>query len=328
MTHEQPTGALAWAVVLNPSKFDDVDAVKQQLTAKATELGHGEPRWYPTTVDDPGVEMARQAVDDGAELVCAMGGDGTVRNVAGVLRSTDVTLGLLPAGTGNLLARNLGLPVDDLEQCLEIALAGADHRIDVGVATFGDSDHEEPFVIAAGIGLDADIMAETDENLKSTIGRAAYVAAGVKALAKRGFEARVTVDGQMRKPQHVRMVMVCNSPSIGSGVTLAEEGAVDDGELDTVMVSPKGLFGWATVIGDLVTHHRAGHSRIQEQSGTHVVVEVDEPKLAEVDGDPLDEVTRFEARMDAGSLVVRVAVPPEDSYPTDEMVDEAQDDLD
>ncbi|WP_022908957.1 diacylglycerol/lipid kinase family protein [Aestuariimicrobium kwangyangense] len=314
-----------WAIVYNPTKFDDLETVQQHLTEVAADLNWPEPLWITTTEEDPGASMAQEAVDKGAELVCAMGGDGTVRHVAGVLSGTAVVLGLLPAGTGNLLARNLGLPVDDMDQCLTIALSGDDHTMDIGWATFGDSSKEEPFVIAAGIGLDADIMAETDEDLKAKVGRAAYVASGVKALAKRGFEATVTVDGTKRPATHSRMVMVCNSPSIGGGIDLAADGAIDDGEFATVMVSPKGVFGWASVVADMITGHRKGHGRVQEWAGTEVVVEVSEPTPAEVDGDSIDEVTRFEARMNAGSLVVRVAAPEEEHYPTDEIIENQAD---
>ena len=260
----------AWAIVYNPTKLDDVEAVKQQVAEVAAGLGWPEPTWHETNEDDPGASMAKAAVDEGARLVCAFGGDGTVRHVAGALRDTDVVLGLLPAGTGNLLARNLGLPVNDFEACLTIALTGDDHPIDVGLARMGDTDEDEPFVIAAGIGLDADIMAETDDDLKKKVGRLAYVAAGAKAIARRGFEAHVTVDGERRPPHHARMVMVCNSPSIGGGFDLAADGAVDDGEFATVLVSPKGIFGWAAVVADMITHHRKGHGQVQELSLIHI----------------------------------------------------------
>jgi diacylglycerol kinase (ATP) len=126
------------AIIVNPSKFVDLDTVKNQVTLAATGAGWAEPQWFETRMDDPGMAATRQALQTRPVLVCAMGGDGTVRAVAGVLRDTKIPLGLLPSGTGNLLARNLGIPVDSLPAALEVAFNGPDRAIDVGLAAFDD----------------------------------------------------------------------------------------------------------------------------------------------------------------------------------------------
>src|SRR6478735_9457732 len=118
-------------VVVNPTKVD-LEEVRDSLAAAAREAGLPEPRLVETTEDDPGFGQTRAAVEEGAELVCALGGDGTVRAVAQQLVGTDVPLGLLPGGTGNLLARNVGDGVGSLEDAARIAFSGRDRRIDVG----------------------------------------------------------------------------------------------------------------------------------------------------------------------------------------------------
>jgi diacylglycerol kinase family enzyme len=310
MTSDQPASdpGRTVAVVINPSKFDDVDAVKATVATGARRAGWNEPLWFETSIDDSGTAAARSALDAGADLVCAMGGDGTVRAVAGVLRGTGVPYGLLPSGTGNLLARNLGLPLGSIEDALEIALLGQDRAIDVGTAVFDDGV-EHAFVVMGGVGLDAEIMDKTDDDLKKKVGWGAYVAAGAPAIFKGGFEATISVDGVAEAPTNCLMVLACNCSSVVANIELATGAVLDDGDLELVMLQPNVVAGWLGVAIDVATRNRNGLASLKQWPGREFAFELDQPVLAELDGDPVGETTRGTFGVDAASLVVRLPVP-------------------
>jgi len=295
------------AIVVNPTKFDDLDAVKAQVAQVLARHGRPDARWIETTAEDPGAGQARLAADEGADLVCPLGGDGTVRSVASALVGTDTPLGLLPGGTGNLLARNLGLPVGSIEDALEVALTGVERRVDVGRVTF-DSDPEEIFLVMCGIGLDAETV-DADEGLKARVGVLAYVASGLKALLRRGFRVRVDDGTERVTRQSARMVVVGNCGQLTGGVELLPDASVDDGVLDAVVVAPDNLLGWGAVLVDVITRHRRGHGHLRRVSGERIAVRAGHPVAAEIDGDVVGPRRALTAVVDAGALVVRVAGP-------------------
>ncbi|QWW19500.1 NAD(+)/NADH kinase [Schaalia sp. 19OD2882] len=185
-------------VIVNPSKFDgpeDFADFRRHMEAAAREVGVHHIHWRETTVEDPGTGQARKAIDEGASIVIAAGGDGTVRAVAAALAGTGVRMGVLPNGTGNLFARNVGIPVDDHDKALRIAL-GAGHRsVDLGWLRVDNAPDEHAFLVIAGIGFDGRTMADTDSNLKKSMGWAAYVVAAMGALEEERMSARLVLRG-------------------------------------------------------------------------------------------------------------------------------------
>ena len=183
------TGERTVAVVVNPTKIGDMGDLKAVVEQAAADAGYSATRWYGTTPDDPGAGQTRAALAEGPAVVIAAGGDGTVRAVAGQLAGTDIPLGILPLGTGNLLARNLNLPLgSSLSNLAMVALTGRLQRIDVGrigapeptegelaqIADMGPDARPfagcEPFLVIAGMGFDADVMNDADHGLKHAMG--------------------------------------------------------------------------------------------------------------------------------------------------------------
>ncbi len=183
-----------WAVVVaNPTKYADAEGEIAWLEERSVELGWARPVWLETTIEDPGAGQATVGLRAGAHAVLAYGGDGTVRAVASALTGTGVPLGLLPAGTGNLFARNLAVPYTDLDSALSVALNGVERKIDVGRVQIDVSGEDRPpreetFLVMAGLGFDAEVMATVGHRLKERVGWWAYVVAGTRLAARAADE--------------------------------------------------------------------------------------------------------------------------------------------
>ena len=306
---QEPAGVVRepgpWAVVANPTKLDDPDATKARFAEICADHGWPEPHWYETTAHDPGEGQAKQAHADGATLVCPLGGDGTVRAVASGLVDAGVPVGLLPGGTGNLLARNLRLPVGDLDAALTVALTGRDLPIDVGEVRWDDGQ-PAIFLVMAGMGLDAEMMAGVDDGLKRTVGWMAYLISGAKALFKLGFAVRVRAAEERAMSLHARAVVVGNCGELAGGLALMPEASLTDGKLDTVLASPNSISAWLAVGVHVLTRHRRGHRSLVSMVSDRVVVDTREPVEGQLDGDAVGPRQRMTCEVRPGALVVRM----------------------
>lgn len=308
-----PSTSRRAAVVVNPTKFTDLEPVRQQVSDACVDAGWQVPLWLPTTAEDPGEGQTRQALGEGVDLVCPLGGDGTVRTVAEAMVHTGVPVGLLPGGTGNLLARNLGLPHSDLGEAVTVALTGRDHPIDVGVVRFdvsGDDQDakERVFLVMAGFGFDAAMMADTPERLKSKVGWLAYAVSGFKNLNGPRVKVRIKADGEASYTRRVQTVLVGNCGKLTGGIVLLPEAELDDGWLDAVTLSPSGVIGWAAVAARVL--HQSGHSSIDHIRCRELRVSVEDPQEGQLDGDTVGPVRGLRTRIDPGALLVRMPAEP------------------
>ena len=287
------------AVVVNPSKADDPTAHRRDVTAALEAAGLGEPLWFETTEDDPGGEQCAAAFEAGADLVLACGGDGTVRACAAALAGGRVPLALLPAGTGNLLARNLGIPTD-LAAAATVAAAGSLRRIDVPQLD------GEPFVVMGGSGFDALLFERTSDGLKSRIGWAAYALAGARALrdAER-MQITLELDGRTEVMSGVGVV-VGNVGTLTAGMVLLPDAVPDDGMLDVAVLTPRRWNEWVGLAVNVVAGRRPKPWQLRQRRGSRIVVRWPKAVPVEIDGDLRESADLLTFTVVAGALAVCV----------------------
>ncbi|MET0713683.1 MAG: diacylglycerol kinase family protein [Mycetocola sp.] len=313
------------AVIYNPTRVT-VGSLRPLIDRAAADAGWDDTLWYETTIEDPGAEVTREAVRAGAGMVFVAGGDGTVRSVSQGMRDSGAALALLPSGTGNLLARNLHIPVANVAEAIAIGFTGRTRNIDLGIATLSRVDgtiEEHGFVVMAGMGIDADIMANTNETLKKTVGWLAYVDAGIRVIPDaRPFRIRYQLDDKPQHSAHVSTILFGNCGTLTGGLEMMPDAIVDDGLLDVAVLQPKGTLGWIEVWRKLrwengfLRRSSIGRKIIKATSGSAstitylrsagITVSLDKPRDVELDGDEFGVVSGVRFAADAGALAVRV----------------------
>lgn len=290
-------------VVFNPAKIGDEPSFRRITTRVAAQHGWPEPTFLATSTEDPGHGMAQQALDSGATLVLAAGGDGTARVVSTTLSHTKVPCAILPLGTGNLLARNLEIPLD-LEDALHVAFTGVPRAIDLAqVVVDHDSANATRFTGMAGVGFDAAMMRDTDERLKRIVKNVAYVVAFTKHMTAPPRRVSVQVDYQPAFHRKALLMIVGNTSSLQGGIVLFPKARPDDGRLDLLLAAPTSLGMWARV-ASAVLRRITRNKAVDYRSGTRFVLSLDEPTPWEVDGDTEGEGSHFEFSVDPGALLV------------------------
>lgn len=310
-------------IVWNPSKTEKEELETAWQEAAAAVGGSEPPKvsWFETKEDDPGRGPAKDALEAGVDVVVAAGGDGTVRAVAEYLADVeaDVDLGIVPLGTGNLLARNLEVPLGDPAAALERVLVGTASPIDVGWAEVAvDSGTEKhAFVVMAGFGIDAHMITETDDDLKEKAGWLAYVESLGRALsASEIIDLQLGLNDGDLANHEAHTFIVGNCGTLQGGLTLLPDADPSDGELDLIVLGSEGVAGWVDTLKNMVWDNGlkrflgGGESAEDSESVVHrrltsAVVELSEPRVFEVDGDDLDETTRVEISVQPAGVRIR-----------------------
>jgi YegS/Rv2252/BmrU family lipid kinase len=293
------------AVVLNPVKVEDVAAFQALVARMAAESGWSEPTWHETTVEDPGRAMAEQAAVDGAELVLVCGGDGTVRTVCAELAGTGVAVGVVPAGTGNLLARALGVPLF-LQAAIDVALNGQDRAVDL-VAISGDGiAADEHFMVMAGMGFDAAIMEGANDQIKAKVGWLAYVVSGLRNLMFAPVRIEVSVDDGPWTRHRARTVVIGNVGYLQAGIPLLPDATLDDGILDAVILHPRRFLSWIPLAVRIMSKARRTDETVNRMTGRTISVRAAHDTPRQLDGDAIGAGKELHAEVLHGKLLVRV----------------------
>jgi YegS/Rv2252/BmrU family lipid kinase len=293
-------GARRAAVVANPTKHDDITGLRDTVRSAMSEHGWDEPVWLETTAEDPGAGQAAQAVRDGVDLVLACGGDGTVTACVEGVAGSGVPLGILPLGTGNLLARNLGLPLN-LEAALAAALTGTNRRLDAGSA------NGHTFVVMAGLGFDAKMLSESSESLKKRLGWAAYVISALRHLRDRPVRVSLVADGGVPLRVRASAVIVGNVGWLQGGIRLLPDAEPDDGTLNAVVLTARGWVGWIRLAARVLLR-RESQGQMTWVQFRQLTIHADREQPWELDGEVMGGTRRLMITTQPGRVLMRV--PP------------------
>jgi undecaprenyl-diphosphatase len=268
------------AVVANPARMKGTARRDRELHAALARSGWPEPLWLETTREDPGGGQTRQAVQAGADVVFACGGDGTVAACASELAGTDTALAVVPAGTGNLLAANLKLPAHPAD-AVTAALRGHRRRLDVGEV------EGRCFTVMAGMGFDAQLLRDTPETLKATLGWAAYVIAAARHLCEAPMQVTISLDGAPPFTRRARSVLVGNVGELRGGLRLLPDARPDDGLLDVAVLMPPRRRNWLPLAWSLI-RHRPTAPLMETFQVKQVEIVSDQQQPREFDGDLIE----------------------------------------
>jgi len=296
----RPTVRRRCAVIYNPTKVSD--KFHALVEDSLQRNGWGNTLWLETSADDPGRAMTKQAVAEHVDLVIGAGGDGTIRHVADTLAHTGIPMGLVPAGTGNLLARNLDLPLEELD-AIEVALGGQVRQIDLVKITV-DNRAPEHFAVMAGIGIDAMIMDQTDDDLKDTVGSAAYFVAAAKALGRLPIRLMVQLDSNRPVRRHAMLCVIGNVGTLRGNIVLIPGASPDDGLLDVYIASPRRFRHWIKVALRLLTRRAKKDDQVDQYTGKTVRITIDGKDNYQLDGDVIGESTTLNAEIQPGALAI------------------------
>lgn len=292
------------AVILNPIKVDDVAQFRTLVEALASDSGFATVVWWTTTVEDTGYGMAHKAATSGADLVLAIGGDGTIRAVCEELAGTGIPVGIVPAGTGNLLARNLDIPLY-LRSAVDVGLNGQDRAIDM-VEVSGDKMEDATFLVMAGMGFDAAIMEGVNETIKAKVGWLAYVWSALKSLMFPAIRVEVSVDGGDFTRHRARTIVIGNVGFLQGGMPLIPDASIDDGKLDVVLLYPRRFLSWLPLAARVLTKNKRTDELITRMTGREVVVRANVDAPRQLDGDLIPAGKELRATCVHGRLLVRV----------------------
>jgi diacylglycerol kinase family enzyme len=217
------------------------------------------------------------------------------------LAGSTAALAVLPAGTGNLLAANLGLPLDPVEG-VRVAVAGGRRQVDLGEVD------GELFAVMAGMGFDAAVMDSTSARLKARIGPLAYVLSAVPHLFGRPMRVQVLVDDNPALRRHARAVLVGNVGRLQGGIRLLPDAEPDNGRMDVAILAPRNLAHWAALaLAVLLRRERV--PRMQVIRGSHITISSDRPQPRELDGDVIEPAGTLEVSVRPSALWLCVPQP-------------------
>ncbi|WP_101787480.1 diacylglycerol/lipid kinase family protein [Nonomuraea indica] len=289
------------AVVAHRKK--NLGAGLDRLRVLIAEEGVSELHWYEVSKSRKAPKKVRRALERGADLVFVWGGDGMVQRCADEMADSGVPMAVLPAGTANLFAANLGIPAD-LDEAVRIGFHGRREKLDLGVL------NGEHFAVMAGAGFEADMIADADGQAKKRLGKLSYVRAAVRHVGGPLVPMKIKIDGTLWFDGRASCLLLGNVSRIAGGVAAFDDARPDDGWLEVGVSTAKGPVQWARVIGRMALGRSDGSPFVRVTRARKVSARFGIPLTYELDGGEREPTTRIKAKAAAGALVV--CLPPAD----------------
>ena len=267
------------AVILNPTAGQG-RATRERVERAFSDLGLSF-KVLPTSKSGDGTLLARNAVDDGCELVVAVGGDGTVNEVVNGIAGTGARLGIIPGGSVNVLAREFGIPFDT-DRAAEVIASGTVKEIDLAKA------NDRWFTLMAGFGFDASVVASVLQPVKDIIGSSAYVIKGLEMLPRYdATEITLEMPDQTYSTKAF-LVIVANVPTYSYDLKIAPYAFPDDGLLDVCVFERPftDRIGFMQQISEVFMKRHIEHRSVSYFQTPSVIVRSSPKIMSQIDGDP------------------------------------------
>ena len=278
-----------------------------ELRRRITDHKIDELLWYEVPKSRKAPKQVRKAIKAGVDLVVAWGGDGLVQSSIDTLAKDKggrkIPLAIMPAGTGNLLAGNLGIPID-LEKAVEVAFTGRRRRIDLGRL------NGEYFAVMAGVGFDGAMIKDADRSMKERLGKLAYVWTGLRHVNGAKPMAKVEVDGVTWFNDEASCVLVGNVGCITGGIPAFDDAKPDDGWLDVGVATAQGATEWARALGTMAVSRSTRSPFVRMTRARRVDVRLKSKLEYELDGGAREPVKKLTVRV--APAAVKICVPHED----------------
>ena len=271
-----------------------------ELRRTLEERGVSCPQWYVVDKSRKAPRVVERALDHGAELIFVWGGDGMVQRCVDVAAGSKSDLAIVPAGTANLLASNLGIP-RSIDAAVEIGLEGGRRSIDVGRM------NGERFAVMAGLGLDARVIRDANPELKHVLGRMAYVWSAARNVDTPTFKTRIEVDGRKWYRGDAGCVLVGNVGRAFAGIDVFEDAHDDDGLLEVGVATAEGVVEWVRTFARTAVGGLSKSPFVHLTRARSVEVTVDRKVLYELDGG--DRTKRKTFHIGIEPAAVSVCVP-------------------
>lgn len=270
------------SVIFNPvSGKSDPEQRKKEISDALAEHGYT-CQYLETTKDENGDGLAKKAIADGVKLLVVSGGDGTVMEVLSAVIGTDIPVAVLPAGTGNLLSVNLGIPTT-VPEAVHVALSGRLYKLDL--AKTGDGKY---FAIMGGVGMDAQMIHDADREAKNKFGPFAYFWSALKNVGRKRVRVDVRLDGGAPLTRRVKSVIVANMGKITGGVEAMPTASPDDGLLDVGLLMTRTPLDWLRLAGNAFLGRTQDDPMLEVHQVRRVDVHTEQAQPCQLDGEDVD----------------------------------------